>query len=102
MTKKQFLAGPSPMNNIAARLPSPPAEPEKPPGGFQAYDPSSAGYNTNPYDLPSADVDLSPDQIAKAAKYCKWAGSALNYDDVKTAIENLQKGLRLLQTGEDS
>jgi vacuolar protein sorting-associated protein VTA1 len=36
------------------------------------------------------------EQIAKAQKYCKWAGSALNYDDVKTAIENLQKGIKII------
>lgn len=46
-------------------------------------------------------VTLSPDQIQKAQKYCKWATSALNYDDVKTATENLQKALTLLQTGRD-
>lgn len=40
--------------------------------------------------------------MIKAQKYCKWAGSALTYDDVKAAIDNLQKALRLLQTGEDS
>jgi Vta1 C-terminal domain len=34
----------------------------------------------------------APEQIAKAQKYCKWAGSALNYEDIKTAIDNLQKG----------
>lgn len=40
--------------------------------------------------------------MVKAQKYCKWASSALSYDDVKSAIDNLQKGLRLLQTGQDS
>lgn len=46
-------------------------------------------------------IKLNPEQIAKAQKYCKWAGSALNYDDVPTAITNLQKALKLLQTGQD-
>lgn len=45
---------------------------------------------------------LSQEQLEKAQKYCKWATSALNYDDVKTAADNLQKALKLLQTGQDS
>lgn len=49
-----------------------------------------------------SNVTLTAEQMAKAQKYCKWAGSALSYDDVKSAIDNLQKGLRLLQTGVDS
>jgi len=31
-------------------------------------------------------LKLSVAQITKAQKYCKWAGSALNFDDVSTAI----------------
>ncbi|EFA03831.1 vacuolar protein sorting-associated protein VTA1 homolog [Tribolium castaneum] len=42
-----------------------------------------------------------PEQIQKAQKYCKYATSALNYDDVKTAIENLTKALSLLQAGKE-
>lgn len=93
-------------------LPSPPVDPEpKNPGGFQpylvpaqtpftTYDP--AGEAAGGSKSTAADFSLTPDQLVKAQKYCKWAGSALNYDDIKTAIENLQKGLRLLQTGQDS
>lgn len=46
-------------------------------------------------------IDLSTEQITKAQKYIKWAGSALNYDDVPTSILNLQKAVHLLTTGED-
>lgn len=42
-----------------------------------------------------------PDMIQKAQKYCKYATSALNYDDVKTAIDNLNKALNLLQLGKE-
>lgn len=42
---------------------------------------------------------ITPEQIAQANKFCKYASSALTYDDVPTAVENLQKALRLLQTG---
>lgn len=46
-------------------------------------------------------ITLSTDQITKAQKYIKWAGSALNYDDVPTSVLNLQKAIHLLTTGED-
>lgn len=57
------------------------------------------------FHLPEAtggSVPLTPDMVAKAQKYCKWAVSALDYDDSKTAINNLQKALTLLSTGHDS
>lgn len=47
-------------------------------------------------------VVLNAEQMSKAQKYIKWAGSACNYDDVPTAIDNLHKALRLLTTGQDS
>lgn len=46
-------------------------------------------------------ITLSTDQITKAQKYIKWAGSALNYDDVNTSVLNLQKAIHLLTTGQD-
>lgn len=80
------------------QLPSPPKEPEKPPGGFKPYVPPPGQEQPPP---PAGSVQLSTEQMTKAQKYCKWAGSALNYDDVPTAVTNLQKALRLLQTGQD-
>uniref|UniRef100_A0A1B6DCH3 Vta1/callose synthase N-terminal domain-containing protein n=1 Tax=Clastoptera arizonana TaxID=38151 RepID=A0A1B6DCH3_9HEMI len=47
-------------------------------------------------------IKLTPAQISKAQKYCKFASSALNYDDITEAVSNLTKALRLLQTGEDT
>lgn len=44
---------------------------------------------------------LSRDDILKAQKYCKWSASALDYDDIKTAVTNLQKALSLLATGKE-
>ncbi|KAM6992842.1 vacuolar protein sorting-associated protein VTA1 homolog isoform 1-T1 [Tautogolabrus adspersus] len=65
-----------------------------------------------PRSLPSVDptllnaqqqggVHLSPEDFTKAQKYCKYAGSALQYEDVGTAIQNLQKALKLLTTGKE-
>lgn len=40
---------------------------------------------------------LSPQENEQAQKYCRYAASALQYEDVKTAIENLHKALALLE-----
>uniref|UniRef100_A0A182NH60 Vta1/callose synthase N-terminal domain-containing protein n=1 Tax=Anopheles dirus TaxID=7168 RepID=A0A182NH60_9DIPT len=93
-----------PFSNVKA--PTPPSEPEKPPGGFQPY---TGGASVEASDPPvessrlvnPAGLQLRPEQITKAQKYCRWAESALNYEDLKTSIDNLQKALRLLQTGQD-
>lgn len=62
--------------------------------------------------LPTATPILQPGSItihpgltfkeySQASKYCRYASSALDYEDAKTAINNLTKALRLLQTGRD-
>lgn len=50
--------------------------------------PSPATPQPNLYDNPTGST-LSVEQIAKAQKYCKWAGSALNFDDVNSAVGEL-------------
>ncbi|KAK3870245.1 hypothetical protein Pcinc_024509 [Petrolisthes cinctipes] len=59
--------------------------------------PSPAMYNPS-----GGSVPLTPAMVAKAQKYCKWAVSALDYQDGKTAVESLQKALALLTTGHDT
>lgn len=44
------------------------------------------------------DTHLTPEEFVRAQRYCKYAGSALQYEDVSTAIQNLQKDLKLLMT----
>lgn len=86
--------------NIADLLPSPPVDPEtKNPGGFQPYTGPAAPRPS--YEAPTSHATLTADQMAKAQKYCKYAGSALNFDDVPSAIDNLQKALHLLTTGQE-
>ncbi|XP_072906541.1 vacuolar protein sorting-associated protein VTA1 homolog [Hemitrygon akajei] len=50
---------------------------------------------------PQGEVRLTPEDYARAQKYCKYAGSALQYEDVGTAVQNLQKALKLLTTGRE-
>lgn len=96
---------PSAAMRAASQLPPVPYTPDPNPGGFVPYDPSQQPQPAAPTllfgDNSSALPQLSPDHISKAQKYCKWASSALNYDDVKTAISNLKNALELLQTGRD-
>ncbi|XP_076653653.1 vesicle trafficking 1 [Halictus rubicundus] len=47
-------------------------------------------------------INLSLEQMNKAQKLIKWAGSALNYDDVPTAVLNLRKAINLLTTGQEA
>ena len=44
---------------------------------------------------------LKPDDYARAMKLCKYATSALQYEDTKTAVDNLSKALNLLTTGHE-
>ncbi|KAM9339065.1 vacuolar protein sorting-associated protein VTA1 homolog isoform 2-T2 [Symphorus nematophorus] len=83
--------------NTPAELP-PPTEAVKPvplPRSVPTVDPTLLNAQQQ------GGVHLSPDDFTKAQKYCKYAGSALQYEDVGTAIQNLQKALKLLTTGKE-
>ncbi|KAM3931575.1 vacuolar protein sorting-associated protein VTA1 homolog [Leptodactylus fuscus] len=73
---------------------------------------SHAVVHPSPQNIPSVDPSLynaqpqggtrlTPEDFARAQKFCKYAGSALQYEDVNTAVENLQKALKLLTTGRE-
>ncbi|KAJ2939626.1 hypothetical protein O0L34_g14344 [Tuta absoluta] len=97
------LPDPNLAMRAASQLPPVPYTPDPNPGGFVPYDPSQM-VQPQPatiYGDNTVAANLTPDQISKAQKYCKWASSALNYDDVKTAVMNLKNALELLQTGQD-
>ncbi|TRY64098.1 hypothetical protein TCAL_12595 [Tigriopus californicus] len=53
-------------------------------------------------DEPTTPCGLTPAQIIQTQKLCKYASSALDYEDTATAIDNLQKALKLLKTGQES
>lgn len=83
------------------KLPLPPIDPEiENPGGFQPYNPTSTAIISQ-YKPPSTNVPLTPAQLIKAQMYCKYAEYALNFAEVKTAIDNLEKALHLLTTGKN-
>nr|XP_046229557.1 vacuolar protein sorting-associated protein VTA1 homolog isoform X2 [Scatophagus argus] len=83
--------------NTPAELP-PPTEAVKPvplPRTVPTVDPSLLNAQQQ------GGVHLTPEDFTKAQKYCKYAGSALQYEDVGTAVQNLQKALKLLTTGKE-
>ncbi|CAB1440495.1 unnamed protein product [Pleuronectes platessa] len=84
--------------NTPAELPPPAAEGVKPvplPRSVPAVDPTLLNAQQQ------GGVHLTPEDFTKAQKLCKYAGSALQYEDVGTAIQNLQKALKLLMTGKE-
>uniref|UniRef100_A0A665VTG4 Vacuolar protein sorting-associated protein VTA1 homolog n=1 Tax=Echeneis naucrates TaxID=173247 RepID=A0A665VTG4_ECHNA len=84
--------------NTPAELPPPTAEGVKPvplPRTVPTVDPTLLNAQQQ------GGVQLSAEDFTKAQKYCKYAGSALQYEDVGTAVQNLQKALKLLTTGKE-
>jgi len=79
--------------------PAPSASTARPPpqevGGFQPAAPAPTAAT------PGGAATLSIDQIGRVQKLCKYAISALDYQDTPTAIENLTKALHMCQTGEE-
>jgi len=79
-----------PVNTPSAPAPAPAVAPA----------PTTAMSNMN-ISNPGTAPTLSYDKVARAQKLCKYAISALDYQDTKTAVENLTKALHLVQTGEE-
>ena len=46
-------------------------------------------------------LKLTPEMTQKAQKFCKYAVSALDYDDRNTAIDYMNKALNILKTGKE-
>ena len=80
--------GPKPVPRPRQNLPQD-SYPEEPPESFHTP-------------VAASGVQLGPAEIAKAQKLCKFASSALEYEDVQGAIEYLSQATKLLQTGKDS
>lgn len=40
--------------------------------------------------------EVTPEDMAKAQKHARWAVSALDYEDVETAIKQFRLGLQML------
>lgn len=81
---------------------APPSTPQDPQNSVRPA-PQQATFSTDwKPPVNSSGVSLTPQQYQKAMKYCKYASSALQYEDSKTAIDNLTKALTLLTSGKES
>lgn len=112
-TQDTFILTPSP---APIYPPQPPTRPSVPsstpsktsvsPSDQQSTEPanntSSAGASSLSATtfLATNGVHLTAEDIIKGQRYCKFATSALQYDDIQTAVDNLEKALRLLKTGQ--
>lgn len=98
-TKENYLPSPAP-NLLPSHPPSTPHQyystppPSAPTYAAAPRPVAHPGYH-NPQQAPSRQV-LDEESITKAQKHAKWAISALNYDDVPTAVKELQLALQLL------
>ncbi|XP_061176293.1 vacuolar protein sorting-associated protein VTA1 homolog [Saccostrea echinata] len=125
-TFSDATAGPSSYSSQPPDQPSPPYpsgnQPhpgtQSAPGGAQGWPqaPSQATHQSPPQPHHSAPVPqdtwkppsnpsgvkLKSEDYQKAQKFCKFASSALQYEDPATAIDNLTKALKLLTTGKES
>jgi vacuolar protein sorting-associated protein VTA1 len=79
---------------------APSATPLLPQTQISSAQPVSVNY-TSPAGAVGGSVNLKSEDYSKAMKLCKFATSALQYEDAKTAIENLTKALNLLTTGHE-
>ncbi|KAK9695625.1 hypothetical protein K7432_012871 [Basidiobolus ranarum] len=68
----------------------------QPPPPPQAYQ-QQQQYHNEPSQDEYAKLDTDPQAISMAQKHSRFAISALEYDDVKTAVENLRKALAILE-----
>jgi vacuolar protein sorting-associated protein VTA1 len=79
-------------------LPPPPPVPSAPPASY-IYAPSHSGVTppAAPPPLPTPDsFELTPDIVAKVQRRCRYAISALDYEDAETARKELRAALILL------
>ncbi|ORY03189.1 DUF605-domain-containing protein [Basidiobolus meristosporus CBS 931.73] len=63
----------------------------------QPYQQQPQQYRQEPSQDMYTKLDIDPKAISTAQKHSRFAISALEYDDVKTAVENLRKALMILE-----
>lgn len=88
--------------SVSSSLPTPAGTPRASgPQPLASSPPSSYRMSANtsappPLDAPSSPQDLTPQQIAKAQKHCRFAISALDYEDADQARKELRAALAVL------
>lgn len=88
-----FPPAPKPVPRPRQNVPQEPQPPPQVPVASFQPEPSPQ--------LSASAVQLGPAEIAQAQKFCKFASSSLDYDDVQGAVEYLGKAMKLLKTGKE-
>lgn len=83
----------------SATVNSPMPNPVPPASAYPMTQPNPTPVPRNP--PAGGAASLKSEDYTKAMKYCKFASSALQYEDAKTAIDNLTKALNLLTSGRE-
>ena len=92
---------PAPQSTMEVKPTPKPRHSAPPPQATPSYDQyGGGGWETQPPPATTG-VQLGPHEISKAQKLCKFASSALEYEDVQGAMEYLGKAMKLLQTGKE-
>lgn len=79
-----------------------PRQSAPPPQATPSYDQYGGGYTESQPPSATTGVQLGPHEITRAQKLCKFASSALEYEDVQGAIEYMEKAMKLLKTGKEA
>eukprot|EP00731_Ephydatia_muelleri_P031865 Em0023g372a len=87
---------PSPDSQRPVAKPRHLADPGQPPPPQAAAAP-----RPTPAPAPQAQAKISSVDVSRAQKLCKFASSALDYEDVAGAVDFLQKAINLLKTGKE-
>jgi len=88
-------------SSTSSAPPPPEARPYTAPSSGELAAASSTAAEAADATMGVGGLTLSSAEISQAQKYMKYASSALNFEDVPTAIENCEKALRLLKTGKE-
>lgn len=83
--------------------PAPVAQPAYQPPAQPSYNqPSTPTFSGQLLDLNLNEFQqLGPSEIERLQKLCRFAGSALNYQDFKTTLDNLQRAINLIRCGRE-
>ncbi|XP_076815561.1 vacuolar protein sorting-associated protein VTA1 homolog [Clavelina lepadiformis] len=88
-----------PGGSSQSEIPETSAKPQPAPRSAVSQQPEASSSYDDP-SVSSPNSTLSHEDFRDAEKLCKYAASALQYEDVSTAINNLEKCLRLLRSGQ--
>ena len=70
--------------------------PNSAPSNYYTSQPSVPAQPSPSYFPPQQQVVIDDEAVAKAQKHARWAISALNYEDVETAVKELRNALSTL------